>query len=299
MKHRFPKRRNLRDTLTAFAFLAPNIAGFLVFTSFPVLASVGISFFHWPLLGDVRFIGLENYRYLLFEDPQFWHVLFNTAYYSFGYVTVNIVLAMILAVWLTSRYAWNPSFFRAVFFVPVVTPLVATSMIWRWMYNPEFGLINLILKQVGIEGVRWLGSAEWAMPSIIIMSVWQGFGYNMVIFIAGIQSVPRTLLEAATMDGAGSWRRFWGILLPLLSPSVFLATVMTIISSFQVFDQTLIMTGGGPGNATNTMVLYLYQTGFSFFKFGYASSLAWALFAVIFFLTIAQMKFQKQWVHYE
>ena len=299
MKLRIVDRRNIRNTLTAFAFLVPNIVGFLVFTALPVFASLGISFFDWPLLGDIRFIGFKNYRYLLFEDPQFWSVFFNTVYYSFGYVTVNIILAMSLAVWLTSRYAWKPTFFRAIFFVPVVTPLVATSMIWRWIYNPEYGLINLILKKIGIEGIRWLGSAEWAMPAIIIMSVWQGFGYNMVIFIAGIQGVPRTLLEAAVVDGAGSWRRFWKVLLPLISPSLFFATVMTIISSFQVFDQTLIMTGGGPGNATNTMVLYLYQTGFSFFKFGYASSIAWTLFAIIFLLTMAQMKFQKEWVHYE
>jgi multiple sugar transport system permease protein len=293
------RSRNRRNTLTAALFLLPNTLGFLVFTAFPVLASLFISLFDWPVLGNIRFIGFGNYRRLLFEDPIFWKVFFNTAYYSFGYVALNVVVAMLLALWLTSKAAFLRKFYRAIFFVPVVTPLVATSLIWRWLYHPDFGLINLALGAFGIEPIRWLASTEWAMPAIILMSVWQGFGYNMVIFIAGLEGIPKHLIEAATIDGAKPWTLFWKITLPMLSPSLFFATVMTIIGSFQVFDQTLILTGGGPVNATNTMVLYLYQTGFSFYKMGYASAIAWMLFAVIFLLTMLQMRLQKDWVHYE
>lgn len=293
------RRRNRRNTLTAILFLLPNTVGFLLFTAFPVMASLAISLFDWPVLGKISFIGFGNFRRLLFEDPIFWKVFFNTAYYSFGYVALNVLVAMLLALWLTSDRAVIRGFFRAIFFVPVVTPLVATSLIWRWLYNPDFGLINQFLSLFGVAPIRWLASTEWAMPAIILMSVWQGFGYNMVIFIAGLESIPRHLIEAATIDGARPWKLFWRIKMPLLSPSIFFATVMTIISSFQVFDQTLILTGGGPVNSTNTMVLYLYQTGFSFYKMGYASALAWTLFAVIFLLTMLQMKYQKEWVHYE
>lgn len=293
------RSRNRRNTLTAALFLLPNTLGFLVFTAFPVLASLFISLFDWPVLGNIRFLGLGNYRRLLFEDPIFWKVFFNTVYYSFGYVALNVVVAMLLALWLTSKAAFFRKFYRAIFFVPVVTPLVATSLIWRWLYHPDFGLINLALGFFGVEPIRWLASTEWAMPAIILMSVWQGFGYNMVIFIAGLEGIPKHLIEAATIDGARPWKLFWRITLPMLSPSLFFATVMTIIGSFQVFDQTLILTGGGPVNATNTMVLYLYQTGFSFYKMGYASAIAWMLFAVIFLLTMLQMRLQKDWVHYE
>jgi multiple sugar transport system permease protein len=291
--------KNTRNTLTAVAFLLPNITGFMIFSALPVVASLFISFFDWPVLGDIKFIGFENYRRLLLDDPIFWKVFFNTVYYSVGYVSLNIIIAMSIALWLTSRNAIFRGLFRAVFFIPVVTPLVAIAMIWRWLYNPDFGLINQFLSIFKVPSIQWLGTVEWAMPAIIIMSVWQGFGYNMVIFIAGIEGIPRTLIEASIIDGASAWRRFWGIRLPLLSPSLFFATVMTVITSFQVFDQTFIMTAGGPYNATSTMVLYLYYTGFQYYRLGQASAIAWILFATIFLITLVQMRYQKEWVHYE
>jgi multiple sugar transport system permease protein len=258
-----------------------------------------ISLFNWPVLGDIKFLGFGNFKRLLFDDPIFWQVFFNTVYYSFAYVAINVIIAMSLALWLTSKRSIFKGMFRAVFFVPVVTPIVATAMIWRWLYLPQYGLINQFLSIFRIPDINWLATVEWAMPAVIIMSVWQGFGYNMVIFIAGIEGIPKTLIEASIIDGAGGWRRFWKIFMPLLSPSIFFATVMTIISSFQVFDQTFVLTAGGPYNATSTLVLYIYYSGFSFYKMGYASAIAWILFAVIFVITLVQMKFQKEWVHYE
>jgi len=292
------KRKKHTNFFTVLLFLLPNIVGFLVFTAIPVCSSLVISFFDWPIIGDMKFVGLGNYIRLFTKDPLFGKVLLNTVFYVVMYVSLNVIVAMGLALLLTSGVPYS-RFFRSLFFVPQVTPIVATSLIWKWLYLPEYGLVNQFLGIFGIPDINWLGTMEWAMIGVVIMSVWQGFGYNMVIFIAGLYSIPSTINEAATIDGVNSISRFFKIKLPLLSPYLFFAIVMTVISSFQVFDQTMIMTAGGPGNATNTMVLYLFQNGFTYFKMGYASAIAWVLFAIIFLLTMVQMKLQKEWVYYE
>jgi multiple sugar transport system permease protein len=289
---------NTRNTLTAVCFLLPNIIGFLGFTAVPVVSSFIISLYDWPVLGDHRFIGLGNYVRLFTKDPLFIKVLGNTFVYVFFYVFFNFVLAMALAVCLTGRIK-GTRFYRSVFFIPQVTPIVAMAMIWRWLFMPGYGLINSFLGLFGIGDVNWLGDMNMAMSAIIIMSVWQGFGYNMVIFIAGLLGVPASQKEAARIDGAGAWKVFTRITIPLMSPSIFFAVVMTIISSFQVFDQTLIMTAGGPGNVTNTIVLYLFQNAFTYLKMGYASSMAWILFALIMIVTAVQMLGQRNLVYYE
>jgi len=201
-------------------------------------------------------------------------------------------------VWLNTRLR-GLMWYRAAFFLPVITVTVAVALIWRWMYEPRAGIINTGLRAIGLPGPAWLGDPHWAMAAIIIMSVWKGFGYNMVLFLAGLQGIPITIYEAAMLDGANAWQRFWKITLPLLSPMVFLAVVLTVISSFQVFDQAYVMTNGGPANATNTIVLYIYQNGFQYFRMGYASAIAWVLFGVIFLFTLAQMRLQGSWVQYE
>ncbi len=292
------KKRRSGDGLTAFFFLLPNIVGFFMFTAIPVLASLLISFYDWPIIGDMKFVGFNNYIRLFTKDALFVKVIGNTVFYAVIYVGLNIVIAMSLALWLTSRIHFA-NVYKSLFFIPQVTPIVATSLIWKWLYLPQFGLVNQFLGLLGIPDINWLGTMEWAMLGIIIMSVWQGFGYNMVLFTAGLYGIPHTIIEASIIDGAGSWKRFWKITLPLLSPTLFFAVVMTVISSFQVFDQTMIMTNGGPANSTNTIVLYLFQNGFTFFKMGYASSIAWVLFAIILVLTMIQMKLQKDWVYYE
>lgn len=289
---------NTRNTLTALAFLSPNIIGFLTFTAIPVVASLVISLYDWSPIGDKTFIGLDNYVRLFTRDPLFSKVMGNTFTYVVSYLSLNIVLAMALAVWLTGKIR-GTRFYRAIFFVPQVTPVVATAMVWKWLFMPEFGLINSLLGLFGIQSINWLGSTRYAMPAVIIMSLWQGFGYNMVIFVAGLLGVPASQKEAARIDGASGWQVFTRVTLPLMAPSIFFAVVMTMISSFQVFDQSMVLTGGGPGNATNTIVLYLYQNGFTYLKMGYASAIAWVLFAIIMTVTIAQVLLQRNMVYYE
>jgi multiple sugar transport system permease protein len=253
--------------------------------------------YDWELLVQPTFIGLKNFLTLA-NDAVFRRVLLNTAYYTFGLVPLNIVISLSLALWL-NRKLRGVSLYRLAFFLPVVTVTVAVSLIWKWMYDPFAGLIDAAVKLIGLTGPNWLSDPTWAMPALILMSVWKGFGYNMVLFLAGLQGIPSAIYEAATIDGATSWQRFWRITLPLLSPTMFFAVVMTVISSFQVFDQAYVMTGGGPANATNTIVLYIYQNGFQFFRMGYASAIAWVLFAIIFVITLVQMRAQNRWVQYD
>ena len=286
-----------KEAVAGYLFILPSFVGFLVFLVIPILASLGLSLFEWELLLPPRFVGLPNFVTLA-QDPLFRAVLFNTVYYAFGLVPLNIVLSLGLAVWLNTRLR-GLTFYRLAFFLPVVTVTVAVALIWKWMYQPEVGLINVMLGWLHIPSPNWLGDPHWAMPALILMSLWKGFGYNMVLFLAGLQGIPGQIYEAALIDGAGPWQRFWRITLPLLSPTMFFAVVMTVISSFQVFDQAYVMTGGGPANATNTIVLYIFQNGFQFFRMGYASAVAWVLFAVIFAITLVQMRLQGKWVQYE
>jgi multiple sugar transport system permease protein len=286
-----------REALAAYLFILPSFLGFAIFLLVPMLMSAGLSLYDWELLRPPIFIGLENYRDLT-RDPLFVKVLVNTAYYAFGLVPLNIVVSLGLALWLNTKLR-GLTFFRLAFFLPVVTVTVAVSLIWKWMYEPRIGIVNAALGLFGISGPNWLADPFWAMPALIILGLWKGFGYNMVLFLAGLQGIPPTLYEAAMIDGANAWHRFWKITLPLLSPAMFLAVILTVISSFQIFDQAFVMTAGGPSNATNTIVLYIFQNGFQFFKMGYASAIAWALFAVIFTFTLIQMWLQRHWVQYE
>jgi len=286
-----------REALAAYLFILPSFLGFAIFLLVPMVLSAGISLYDWELLRPPIFIGLDNYLDLT-RDPLFKTVLFNTAYYAFGLVPLNIVVSLGLALWLNTKLR-GLTFYRLAFFLPVVTVTVAVSLIWKWMYEPRVGIVNQALGLFGITGPNWLADPLWAMPALIILGLWKGFGYNMVLFLAGLQSIPPTLYEAAMIDGANAWQRFWKITLPLLSPAMFLAVILTVISSFQIFDQAFIMTAGGPSNATNTIVLYIFQNGFQFFKMGYASAIAWALFAVIFTFTLIQMWLQRHWVQYE
>lgn len=285
------------ETIAAYLFILPSFLGFLVFLVIPILTSLGLSLYSWELLLPPKFIGPQNFVTLI-QDPLFRAVLLNTAYYALGLVPLNIVISLGLAVWLNTRLR-GLTLYRLAFFLPVVTVTVAVALIWKWMYQPDVGLINVLLGWLHIRPPNWLGDPTWAMPALILMSVWKGFGYNMVLFLAGLQGIPATIYEAALIDGASDWQRFWRITLPLLSPTMFFAVVMTVISSFQVFDQAYVMTGGGPANATNTIVLYIFQNGFQFFRMGYASAIAWVLFAVIFVITVLQMRLQNRWVQYE
>ena len=293
-------RFNLRRqaTLAGYLFLLPNIIGFLVFSSIPVLVTLGISTLDWDMIRRPTFVGIENYRQLLGEDPVFRQVLGNTFFYVIGTVPAGMVLSLLLALAMNARLR-GITVFRGIFFIPVITSAVAVAMIFRWLYNRDFGLINIALTTVGLPAVPWLSSSSWAMPAVILMAIWKRVGYDMVIYLAGLQAIPPPLYEAAQIDGAGRWHRFWYITVPLLTPTTFFILVISIIGSFQVFDLAFILTSGGPGNATNTIVMYVYNQAFQYFHMGYAAAVAWVLFAIVLVVTLVQWRIQKRWVHYE
>ena len=292
------RRLKWREQGIAYLFLAPNMIGFLFFTLFSLVAAFGLSFFRWSLLTTPTFAGLNNYVILFTQDPVFHQILINTLYFVFGYVPLNIVLSLGIAVWLSGNIR-GKNLFRIIMFLPVITPAVGVSLVWMLMYDQN-GIINQLLYAfLHIHGPNWLGSNTWAMPAVIIMSLWYGFGYNMLVFSAGIQAIPQHLYEAAAIDGAQRWQRFFSITLPLLSPSLFFGLVLTLITSFQVFDQVYILTAGGPGTDTTTLVFYTYQNGFVYFHMGYAATISSVLFVLIMLVTLLQFALQKRWVYYE
>ena len=287
-----------REAIEAYILILPTIIGLIVFTASPVLASLYYSFTRWNLLSTPKWQAFDNYIELITEDPLFWITIKNTAYYVLGTVPTGTVLALFLAIALNQKIRFV-AVFRTIYFLPVVSSVVAISVLWLWLYQSDFGLINELLRFMGFRGVRWLSSVTWAMPAIMIMSIWHGLGYNIVIFIAGLQGIPQDYYEAATVDGANSWHKFINITIPLLSPVTFFVLTLSVINSFQVFAQAYVMTRGGPVNATKTIVYYLFQQGFENFHMGYASALAYVLFVIIVSLTLFQFWFQRRWVHYE
>ncbi len=294
-------RLNLRrqDTIAAWTFLAPNLAGFSVFMLFAVAMSLWLAFQEWDLLTPARFVGLANFRKILTGDPHFWRVMGNTVYFAVGLVPLCIATSLGLAVAL-NRAIKGISFYRAAFYLPSVTATIGISVIWTWLLNPEYGLINYALSWLGFTDLpQWLYSTTWAKPALIAMRVWQQSGYYMLMFLAGLQTIPDHLYEAAEVDGAGRWSKFRHITLPLLSPTTFLVSVLLIIDSFNIFESVYMMTQGGPGGSTETILYYIYTNGFQLFRMGYASALAWVLFVIIFTLTLVQFWAQRKWVHYE
>jgi multiple sugar transport system permease protein len=292
-----PGIRHRGDGRAALGFLAPSGAGFLAFTLIPILGSLVIAFFAWPVLGRKKFVGLENFTELI-SDPVFHQVMLNTFVFVVAYVPLNIVVSLGLALWISSRIRWK-GLYRLLFFIPTVTPMVANALVWRLLYQPN-GLISQTWESVlGTPAPNFLGDPTWAMAAVVMMSVWQGFGYNMLVFSAGLDAIPQSIQEAATVDGVGPFRRLWNVTLPMLSPSMFFATIMTLITSFQVFVQPQIMTAGGPGIATETVVIHLYREGFVQYELGTASAIAWFLFLIIMLVTALQFVGQKRWVHYD
>jgi len=294
-----PKRlasNRVREAAWAYLFLAPFFLGLLFFILGPILAAFAISFTAWDLLSPPRWIGLDNYWEMI-SDRLFWIALQNTVYFTVVSVPVTLLLALGLAA-MMNRKLPGISVLRAVYFFPVTASIVAVSLLWAWMYTPDFGIINYGLSFIGLPKVKWLVDPQMAMPSIILMSIWRGLGFNIVVFLAGLQSIPKDLYEAAELDGAGGWDRFRQITIPLLTPTIFFAGIMALISSFQVFEQTYIMTQGGPGNATLTLVYLIFQNGFTWLRMGYASALSFVLFAILFVITIVQVRLQTRWVHY-
>lgn len=291
------RRARRGDGRAALAFLSPSLLGMAVFLIGPIVASLVLSFFSWSLLGGHRFIGLTNYVHLFGVDPAFPTVLANTLVFMLVFTPVNLLLALGMALWLKTGL-YGRRFFRLLLFLPTVTPMVANALVWEFLLSPT-GLVDRALAGVGVTGPDWLNTNGWAMVSVIALSVWQSFGYNVLVLGAGLDAIPPALYEAAALDGAGRWHRFRRVTLPMLTPALFFSTVMTLIGAMQVFSQPYILTRGGPGQSTNTMVLYLYQNGFEFDAAGYASAIGWVLFAIIMLITGLQFAGQRKWVNYD
>jgi multiple sugar transport system permease protein len=287
-----------RSALAGYLFILPNVVGFLVFSAVPVLGALAISTLDWDMLGAPRFVGLGNYAELLGRDALFRQVLGNTAYYVLGTVPTGLVLGLALALAMNARVP-GIAFLRAVFFMPVIASSVAVAMVWRWLYNRDFGLIDAVLSGLGLPAVPWLSSTEWAMPAVIVLAVWKHLGFNMVLYLAGLQSVPQPLYEAAEIDGANAWQRLRHVTLPALAPTTFFVLVISVIGSFQVFDLAFVLTSGGPANATTTVVMYVYAQAFQLFRMGYAAAVAWLLFGIVLAVTLVQWRLQRRWVHAE
>ncbi|GAB4512686.1 MAG: sugar ABC transporter permease [Anaerolineae bacterium] len=291
------RRKHLREALVAYSFIAPWIIGFLLFTGGPILASLGLSFFEWRMIEPPSFVGAENYVRLFTRDPLFPKSLKVTTLYVAIAIPSGQLLALLLAILLNQRIRFL-SFWRSLFYLPSVVSGVAVTVLWLWMYDPNYGIINHLLEMVGLPSVNWLYSERWSLPALIIKSLW-GIGGSMVIYLAGLQGVPQELYEAARIDGAGDRSTFFHITLPMLSPVIFFNLVMGIILGIQTFTEPYLMTGGGPSNATLFLGLYLYQSAFHFLKMGYAAAMAWIMFLIILGVTILQFKAAERWVYYE
>lgn len=295
-KRRFKVSMRTREAIMGYVFISPWIIGFLIFLVGPMLASIYLSFTQYKIIAPPVFIGLDNYA-RMFSDRFVWSSLGVTARYTFFAVPLGLILAMAVAVLLNQRI-FASGVFRTIFYLPSVISGVAVALVFAWIFNYRFGILNYFLSLVGINGPNWLGDPAYALWAFILMSLW-GIGGNVVIYLAGLQGVPVQLLEAAKIDGAGAWTRFTRITLPLMTPVILFTLIMSVIATFQTFTQAYIMTGGGPANSTLFYLLYLYRNAFNWFEMGYASALAWLLFIIILVLTIILWTTSARWVYYE
>lgn len=286
-----------KDNFAALLFLTPNVLGFLLLTLGPIVASLYFSFTEWNTFTKPVWVGLNNFN-TLFHDFRFAKTIVNTLYYTVVSVPLGIIIALFFAILLNSKIR-GVIFFRTLYFLPVISSTVAVALLWRWLYSNEFGLFAYLLSLVGVQAPPFLTSTAWAMPSIIVMSIWKGLGYNIVLILAGLQAISPTYYEAALIDGVSNWQRFWFITRPLLSPTLFFVTIMAVMGSFQVFEQTYMLTKGGPAFSTTTIVYYIYIQGFQTMKMGLASAAAWVLFMGVMIVTLVQWRFQERWVHYQ
>lgn len=291
------KKQQRGDALTAAFLLFPSLIVFGVFVFFPLIYTALLSITDWNLISPVKkFIGIGNYIKLI-KDPLFWKVLANTGIFSFLVVAISSSLGLFIAV-LINRKIIGRTFFRTAIFLPYVTATSAMALVWLWIFDPQYGFLNMILKALGLTGAEWLASTSWAMPAIVIMTIWRFTGYIMLLYLGGLQSIDNELLEAAAVEGAGRVQTFWKISFPLLSPTTLFVIITTLITMLQNFETVYIMTYGGPVNSTNMLVLYIYQNAFQFFEAGYASAISVVLFLIMIGLTWIQLRSSKNWVVY-
>lgn len=282
----------------AWVFLAPTLIGLAVLSAGPIIAALGISLTKWDLLTTPKFVGLDNFATLL-SDHRFLVALRNTAFYTATSVPLGLVLGLGLALALNQRLR-GISWIRTAYFLPVVTSTVAISLVWSWIYSPDHGPLNGVLEFLGLPAQKWIADPFWAMPAIVVMSVWQGLGTTVIIFLAGLQAIPEDYYDAASVDGAGPRARFRHVTLPLLTPSIFFTGILALIDSFLVFDQVYVLARPGkPFDATVTLVYTIYENGFQNFKMGYAAAGAWVLFVIVAVLAAVYFRLQNRWVHYQ
>lgn len=293
-----------KTLMQAAPFMLPSIVGMIVFSFLPIVISIVVSLTDWngldklnaQTLGE-RLCGLENYGAIL-RSVEFWNVLGHTVYYIVLYIPLVLVMSLFIAS-ILNRNMKGIGVFRVLYYIPVLTSWVAASLIWKWVLSPQYGVINQLLRYLGVRGPEWLTDKFWAMPAIVLASVWKDMGFYGLFLLSGLKAIDTGYYEAAQMDGAGKVRQFFSITLPLLTPSMFFCVIMALINAFQLFPQVQIMTEGGPNGATQVMVERIYTYGFKYFRMGYAAAYSWLLFVIIFVLTLVQMKLQKRWVYYE
>lgn len=290
------RRPLLPGRVAGWLFVLPGLLGLIIFVVIPMAASLVLGFFNSTLLGGTTPVGFQNFV-RLFHDSQFLASIGVTAAFVVIYTPLNIVFSLLMALWLRTRLA-GKTWLRVIFLIPALAPMVANAAIFRLLLQQN-GVVNSALGVVGIAPIPWLSSGNWALCAIILVSVWQSFGYNMIVLGAGVDAINPDIIAASRLDGAGPIRRLWSITMPLASPSLFFTTVLTVIGAWQTFAQSYIITGGGPGNSTTTIMLYLYRTAFTYNQLGYASSIGAVLFVIIAAITLFQVWGQKKWVHYD
>lgn len=297
-RHR-PSRMRIREALEGYLYISPWLVGYILLTLGPVLYSLYLSFTHYSVITPPRFIGFENYIRAFTVDPLFWKAVWNTVYYVLIYVPLLIASAFFLAL-LLDQGIRGTRVFRTLFFLPTITPIVASILLWKWIFQPDFGILNYALSLVGIQGPRWLASPLWVKPSLIVIALWGAVGGSqMLVFLAGLQAIPTDLYEAAAIDGASKRARLRHVTLPLLTPSIFFNLILGIIAGFRVFTGAYIATEGGPAYASLFYVLHLYFNAFTYMSMGYASALSWILLVVVLALTAFQFRASRRWVYYE
>lgn len=280
-----------KNTLTAWSFIAPNFIGFFLFTLIPVIFSLILAFMKWDSFATPEFVGLKNFTKMMGDDT-FWISLKNTFLYTIGVVPLTLICSLGLAILLNKKIR-GMKFFRTAFFFPYVTSLVAIAVVWNMLFHPTMGPINQFLLNFISNPPGWTSSSDWALTAIVIVSVWRGMGYYMILYLAGLQSIPKELYEAASMDGANRWKQFLNVTIPSLRPTTFFVTIMLVINCFKIFDLVQVMTAGGPGRATNVLVYEIYNEAFVKFNFGYASAIAMVLFVIVLVITVIQFKWNQ------
>lgn len=291
------RRRELSKNLVAYSFILPNLLGFAIFTLVPMVFSLGLALMSWDGANQVSWVGLENFKNLL-DDSTFKIALKNTFWYVGGTVPLTMICSLGLAV-LLNQPIRGRNIFRTIYFFPYVASLVAVAVVWNMLFFPSAGPVNEFLRAIGVENPpRWSASVDWAMPTVILASIWRNMGYYMIIYLAALQGIPRILYEAAEIDGASAWQKFRYVTVPMLTPATFFISIMLTITSFKVFDLIMVMTNGGPGRATNVLVIHTYNTAFRQFKFGYSSAIAMVLFVLVMVITIVQFYMERRWVEY-